>query len=83
MRVSLHPHALERMTDRGVTETEVLQVIDGGEEIPAKHGRTGFRRNFAFDGSFRGKRYSTKQVEVIAVSEGDDWLVITAIARYF
>jgi len=30
-----------------------------------------------------GKSYTTKQVEVVAAHEGADWIVITAIARYF
>jgi len=32
---------------------------------------------------WRGKQCSTKQVEVYAVREGSDWLVITVIARFF
>ena len=27
--------------------------------------------------------YRTKQLEVIAVADGDDWLVLTVIVRYF
>lgn len=83
MPVSFHPHALERMDERGATVTEVQETIGTGEEFPAKFGRTGFRRNFRFDGKWRGKHYNTKQVEVYAVPEGSDWLVITIITRFF
>jgi hypothetical protein len=82
MLIRLHPHARERFAERGATETEVFATIEGGERFPAKLGRTGFRRNFAVDGEWRGRRYATKQVEAYAVEE-DGWLVITVILRYF
>jgi len=83
MAVRLHPHARERMEERGTTEDEIQATVEHGEQFPAKFGRTGFRRNLAFGGLWRGKQYSTKQVEVYAVREGSDWLVITVIARFF
>ena len=83
MAVRFHPHAQERMRERGATEDEVQAAVERGERFPAKFGRTGFRRNFAFDSQWRGKHYGTKQVEVYAVQEDSDWLVITVITRYF
>ena len=82
VKVRLHPHALERLAERGATEDEVIATVLDGERVPAKFGRTGFRRNFAFDSEWRGRHYGTKQVTVHAVPE-DGWLVITVIARYF
>jgi hypothetical protein len=41
------------------------------------------RRNFAYDGTWRGQRYATKQVEAYAVEEGGDWLVITVMVKFF
>jgi hypothetical protein len=38
---------------------------------------------FLFDKDFGGKHYHTKQVEVFAVQEESDWVVITVITRYF
>ncbi len=81
--VRFHPHALERMEERGATEEEVVSTVEEGERFPAKFGRTGFRRNFSFNGEWRGKRYRTKQVEAYAVQEEGEWLVITVIVRYF
>jgi len=81
--VRLHPHAKERLIERGATEDEVVATIKEGETFPAKHGRTGFRRNFSFGGAWRGKQYSTKQIEAYAIKEDNDWLVITMIIRYF
>ncbi len=83
MAVLIHPHARERMEERGATEAEVRGAVEQGERFPAKFGRTGFRRNFAFDSEWRGKHYRTKQVEAYGIQEGADWLVITIITRYF
>ena len=81
--VKLHPHARERLFERGVSETEVAETVEEGESFPAKYGRMGFRRNFSFNGVWREKYFATKQIEVYAVKDGDDWVVITIIARYF
>ena len=81
--VRFHPHARERLAERGATEQEVIDAVQSGESFPAKFGRIGFRRNFQFDSLWRGKPYATKQVEVFAVQEGDDWLVITVVTRYY
>jgi uncharacterized protein DUF4258 len=81
--VRLHPHARERMQERGATEEEIQATVAQGEQFPARFGRTGFRRNFQFDQEWRGRHYRTKQVEVYAVQQGADWLVITVITRYF
>jgi len=83
MEVRFHSHAQERMRERGATGDEVWATVEEGEMFPAKFGRTGFRRNFAFDSQWRGKHYGTKQVEAYAVQEDSDWLVITVITRYF
>lgn len=83
MTIHFHPHAIDRMGERGTSEEEVAATVEHGEQFTAKFGRTGFRRNFAFEQEWRGKRYGTKQVEAYAVREGTDWLVITVIIRYF
>jgi len=84
MKIRFHPHALERIEERGATEDEVRATVEFGEKFPAKFERFGFRRNFSFDRSWRGRLYQTKQVEVYAVEEyPQDWLVITVITRYF
>ena len=83
MALRIHPHAQERMQERGVTADEVETAVEHGEPLAAKFGRTAFRRNFPFGGQWRGRQYNTKQVEVYAVREENEWLVITVIARYF
>lgn len=81
--VHFHPHALERLSERGATEEEVRATILAGECFPAKFDRIGFRRNFHFDSVWRDRHYAMKQVEAFAVREGEDWLVITVVTRYY
>jgi hypothetical protein len=71
------------MAERGAKPAEVTMTVLEGERFPARFGRQGFRRNFAFEAEWRGRRYANKQVEAYAVEEDGDWLVITVITRYF
>ena len=81
--IRIHPHAQERMEERGATEEEVRATIESGEQFPVKFGRIGFRRNFAFNRTWRDKHCKTKQVEAYATEENDVWVVITVITRCF
>lgn len=83
MTVHIHPHARERMAERGATEAEVVATVERGEQYPVKFGRSGFRRNFVYEQEWRGKLYLTKQLEVIAIADGDRWLALTVIVKYF
>ena len=83
MKVHFHSHARERMVERGATEAEVAATVMEGERFFAKFGRTGFRRNFPFDGEWRSRHYATKQIEALAVKDAGDWLVITVMVKYF
>ena len=83
MKVALHPHAKERLIERGATEAEVIATVTEGEQFPAKFGRTGFRRNFGYQMQRQGRFYATKQILAFADRETDGWLVITVIVRYF
>ena len=83
MAVKFHPHARERLRERGASENEVIKTGETGERLPAKFGRSGFRRNFTFNGVWRGKKYRTKQIEVYAVEETGDFIVITVVVKYF
>jgi len=81
--IRLHPHGEERCKERGATVAEVVATVEQGETFPAKYGRTGFRRNFAFENTWKGKYYRVKQVEVFAVKEDPNWIVITVITKFF
>ena len=79
MSVRLHPHARARIVERGATEEEVVATAEAGERFPAKMGRVGFRRNFTHADMWRGVYFGNKQVEVFAVRENDDWLLLTVV----
>lgn len=83
MRVRLHPHAQNRLQERGASIDEVVATVEHGERFSAKHGRIGFRCNFPFHSEWNGKTYSTKQIEAYAVEEEGSWLVITVITKFF
>ena len=83
MPVRFHPHAQERMVQRGATEKDVVDTVTKGERFQAKYNRVGFRRNFVFGRQRRNEYYKTKQVEAYAVREHDNWLIISVIVRYF
>ena len=80
--VRIHPHAADRMAERGATAEEVFATVDQGERFPARYGRTGFRRNFHFMGEWRGRTFTIKQVEAYGIDE-NGWLIITVVVRYF
>ena len=82
MSVRLHPHARARAAERGATEAEIIATVEGGERFAAKFGRTGFRRNFAYNNQWQGRWFASKQIEAVAVDDRG-WLVITVIVRYF
>jgi len=69
MAIRLHPHARERLAERGATEAEVVATVSQGGTFPEKLERTGFRRNFPFGAKWRGRYYANKQVIAFAVRE--------------
>ena len=79
----LHEHARERMRERGAAKRRSRPPFAKARRFPAKFGRNGFRRNFRFDGTWRGRRYGMKQIEAFAIYEDGDWLVISVIVKYF
>lgn len=42
-----------------------------------------FRKNFAYDELWRGKRYAIKQVTPIVAEESDRFVVVTVFVYYF
>ena len=83
MSIEIHPHARERMAERGATENEVVETVETGEKFPAKFGRIGYRHNFSFDGIWNGRRYNSKQVEAYIAGKGNDLIVVTVFVKYF
>jgi hypothetical protein len=81
--IIVHPHALQRIKERGATESDIIMTVTTGEQFIAKHGRTGFRLNFIFNGLWNNKYFSSKQIEAYAVLENETWIIITVIVKYF
>jgi hypothetical protein len=82
-KVVFTEHARIQMGRRGVTEGEVRLTIQIGESIPAKKGRTAYRKNFPFESVWKGKFYTTKQVSPVIVKQEDEIVVVTVYAYYF
>ena len=71
------------MEERGVTEAAVEDAIRTGEELPARHGRKKFRKNFPYDKEWGGQTYRTKQVVPVIAEEGGAIIVVTVYSYYF
>jgi hypothetical protein len=83
MTVRLHPHAVQRLKERGATQAEVVYAVKHGSRSPAKFARTRFAHTFAYNRKWLGVVYRRKRVEAFAVDEGvDDWLVVTVIVKF-
>lgn len=82
-RITFSKHALEQMAERGATADEVEEAIRLGEEVPAKRGRRGFRRNFQYEQIWGGRTYAIKQVLAIVAEEPEELVVVTVFAFYF
>ncbi len=83
MNINIHPHAIQRSTERGASLPEIFITVECGEQFPAKYSRAGFRKNFLFNAQWNNKYYATKQIEVYCVKENNDWLVLTVFVKYF
>jgi hypothetical protein len=83
MKIRIHPHAAQRIRERGATAGQVRQTVTMGTRSPAKLGRTKFLRVFAFGRTWNGKWYPKQQIEAFATTIPDGWLVVTVIVKYF
>ena len=82
-RIEISDHANEQAELRGATQDEVREAIRTGEEVPAKKGRTGYRKTFQYGAAWREVYYENKQVLAIVVRENETVIVITVFAFYF
>ena len=81
--IQFSAHAQEKMLDRGASESEVEAAIRTGSPEPARGGRVMFRKNFAFNRPWRGKRYAVKQVAPVVITDADRMVVVTVFVYYF
>ncbi|MDX2074181.1 MAG: DUF4258 domain-containing protein [Alphaproteobacteria bacterium] len=82
VKIIILDHALEAMEERGASVEEVERTVREGDMIPAKIGRMRYMKNLRFDGVWRGRRYTTKQVNAIVARRGSEMRVVTVIVKY-
>jgi hypothetical protein len=82
MNIRIDPHTLARLSERGIAEDEIRDVLLNGEDIPAKAGRKGKAMVYPYRRERLGKFYEHKRVEVIYVQEEDTLVTVTAYAFY-
>jgi len=82
MNVRIDPHTLERAKERGTDEREITDVVNTGFPIPAKAGRLGKAKVYAYQQLRQGKHYDQKRVEVIYVLESDIAVTVTVYVFY-
>ena len=83
MAVLIHPHALQRMEERGASEEEIQRAVESGLVLPAKFGRKKYGMTFPYGDYWREQFYEYKLIEVYGVDEGEDIIVVTVVVKYF
>jgi hypothetical protein len=83
MKVKFHPHAIQRMGERGATQLQVTNTVLTGPSSPAKFGRTRFRKAFPFNAQWNSKYYASKQIDAFAAKMSYGWFVISVIVKYY
>ncbi len=82
MKIQIDPHTVERASERGTDEEQIRDVIETGIAIPAKYGRFGRAKVFAFKKERIGKYFEQKRVEVYYSIEGDKAITATVYVFY-
>ena len=81
--IEFSKHARDQMTERGASEDQVVETIRDGENVPAKKGRRGYRKNFEYNREWGGRRFASQQVLAIVAEENDALIVVTVYTFYF
>ena len=81
MKIQIHPHAAQRIRERGATVARVREAVLLGQQSPAKFGRVVFRRVFDFGQRWNGQHYAKQQIDAFATTMNGGWLVVTV--KYF
>ena len=82
MQIQIDPHTLERAEERGTNEIEIVDVINTGFHIPAKHGRIGKAKVYDFKRKRHGKYYEQKRIEVFYIIEENIAVTVTVHVFY-
>jgi hypothetical protein len=75
-------HVLDRCSDRGTTEEEIVQAIRESMWKPAKEGKMECRATFTFNAIWGAKFYAKKDVRPI-FAENKDSIVVVSVYTYY
>jgi hypothetical protein len=70
------------MPQRGVTEVEVMAVLEGGQAVAAQGSRRARGLVFPHAKEWAGRFYDEKKVKVVYIEEEDEIIVVTVLAYY-
>lgn len=82
MEIQIDAHTLERAEERGANRREIEDVIKNGVVIPAKYGRLGKTKVYAFKKKRHDRHYEQKKIEVYYIIEGDKIVTVTVYVFY-
>ena len=82
MKIQIDLHTLTRAEERGTNQEEIEDVIDSGDDIPAKYGRMAKAKVYDFKQKRHNKYYEQKRVEVIYSVEKDVLVTVTVYVFY-
>ncbi len=80
--INIIDHALDRMKERGISESEVRKTINMGKMTPAKNGRIKYSMTFNITETEKKKLYTKKTVIVIAEKIRNEIDVISVLAKF-
>ena len=83
MKIRIHPHAAQRIRERGATVARVREAVRLGHQSPAKFGRVLFRRVFDFGQTWNGEQYAKQQIDAFVAKMDGESLVVPVIVKYF
>ncbi len=82
MQIQIDSHTLKRAIERGTNESEIMDVLVNGFEIPVKNKRKGKAKIYTFKKERLGKYYEQKRVEVVYVIENNVIITVTVYVFY-
>ena len=82
MIMRIHPHASERMKERGATLDEVKRTLAEGERFSAGGGRAGYTKTFAGEGAREGETRRGKRLDVLSREDNGTLTVIHVSVKF-
>jgi len=82
MKIQIDRHTIDRATERGTNEAEIVETLNSGIFNTVKYGRFSKTKVFHHNKTRNGKYYKQKKVEIIYVIEYDIIVAVTAYVFY-